>query len=130
MENQQAKEVISDCARMRAEQQDRPMTIREAIDKVRWCQATPDGIFDPIVAKRVMSTLLAALERSRCYYNATLRGQEVFVLVQQDRAAPAAIVAWADEAEAHGCKSEKVTQAYQLSGRWNSQPADATKWPD
>ncbi len=121
--------VVADCERIRREAAEAPYTIAHAIADAQWVRGTPDGLLVPEKAKQCIDTLLAALERSRCYFNATLRGQEVFVLVQQDRAAPAAIVAWADAALEHDCPQDKVVDAYQMSGRWTNQPLKDTKWP-
>lgn len=106
-----------------------PYTIADAIRDAQFYRTRPDIVVDSRKAKQVMDTLLAGLELSRCYFNAVQRGQEVFVLVQQDRAAPAAIVAWADAAAEHGCENAKVDDAYRMSGRWTNQPTEKTKWP-
>lgn len=121
---------VADAARIRENTPPRVMTIAEAVDWARWARKQPDGYLSPDTTKRVVDTLFAVLESSPSYLQAKLRGQEVFVLVQQDRAAPAAIVAWAEEAETHGCGNEKVNEAYRLAGRWRDQPDANTKWPD
>ena len=57
-------------------------------------------------------------------------GEEVFVLRQSDRAAPAAIVTWTKAAEEHGCRQEKLRDATQTWQRWSAQPLASTKWPE
>lgn len=124
-----AGEVVKACADQR--EATRPQfTIANAIEEGQWLRRTPDGIIAPELAKRTILTLLSALESSRCFFNAVQRGQEVFVLVQQDRAAPAAIEVWALDAGRHGCKSGKVEDAMQTAHRWRSLQPHMTKWPD
>lgn len=128
MENSVAQ-VVEDCAAMR-EGPRADYTIARAIDDARWLRATPDAVISPARCKQIIETLLGGLERSPSYLKAMSLGQEVFVLMQQDRAAPAAIVAWADAAAEHGCPAEKLSEAYGISGRWTHQPLALTKWPD
>lgn len=106
-----------------------PYTIAQAIDQARWLRNTPDGILDPTIARKTIEGLLSALEVSRCYLKAMEKGEEVFVLRQQDRAAPTAIRIWAEIAERKGCDTKKVDEAYRISKRWLMQPERATKWP-
>lgn len=121
--------VVTACAENRASQR-REFTIAAAIEEAKWLRRTPDGIIAPELAKRTITTLLAAIERSTCYLNAVQRGQEVFVLVQQDRAAVPAIQRWATTAGNHGCSLEKVNEAFRTAERWEKQDPAATKWPD
>jgi hypothetical protein len=118
--------VLQDMARMRAETEARPMTIAEAIDKVRWVERTPDGILDPIVAKRVMATLLAALEASPCYFKAARLGLPSFTLIPE-RAAVIALREWANAAAAHGARREKYEPAFQMAVEWEMLPD--LRWP-
>lgn len=122
-------DVVQACAAQR-EGSVRPFTIADAIEEAKWLRRTPDGIIAPELAKRTITTLLAALESSKCFFNAVQRGQEVFVLVQQDRAAVPAIQRWATTAGNHGCSLEKVNDAFRTAERWEKQDPAATKWPD
>ena len=125
---QDAKTIVAACTEQRMHQ--RQFTINDAIEEALWLRRTPDGVLSPDVAKRTIEALYASIERSRCFLNATRRGQEIFVLAQQDRAAPAAIAAWAATARSHGCQSEKVDSAFRTAQRWGAQSVDTTKWPD
>lgn len=122
-------DVVQACAEQRAAST-RQHTIADAIEEARFYRRTPEAIMDSHQAKRCIETLLSALERSTCYLNAVARGQGVFVLVQQDRAAPAAIEAWAAVAKLHGCNPEKVESAFVTAHAWRSQSVERTKWPD
>ena len=124
-----AGDVVKACAAQR-EGSVRPFTIVDAIEEAKWLRRTPDGIIAPELAKRTITTLLAALESSKCFFNAVQRGQETFVLVQQDRAAVPAIQRWATTAGNHGCSLEKVNDAFRTAERWEKQEPTATKWPD
>jgi hypothetical protein len=130
MEQETATRIIAESAELREKHALRVMTVQDAIDEALWLRRTPDGILSPDVAKQTIATLHAALEASRCYYNAVRRRQQTFVLVEQDRAAPAAIAAWAATARAHGCPAEKVENAFRVAQEWRSRPEHATKWPD
>jgi hypothetical protein len=130
MEQQEGSKVVADMAQQREAAGKVEMTILDAIDDAQWLRRTPDGVVGPMRMRAIVDTLLSALERSRCYYNAMRRGQETFVLVQQDRAAPAAIGQWAAIAATHGCPDDKVQNALSTAERWRKQLATATKWPD
>jgi hypothetical protein len=124
-------EVVRDIAASR-EQSMRPrqMTIAEAFEEARWLRRTPDGILSPEVAKRTIETLYAAIDAYPSLRKALERGQEIFVLVEQDRCASAAITQWANVAKAHGCPPEKVAEAYRKAVRWLELPETGKKWPD
>jgi hypothetical protein len=131
MGQEESSKVVADMAEQReAAAKPSDITILDAIDDAQWLRRTPDAIVGPDRLRRIIDTLLSGLERSRCYYNAVRRGQEVFVLVQQDRAAPPAIGQWAAVAAVHGCPDEKVQNALSTAERWRQQLATATKWPD
>lgn len=131
MEQKEASKVVADMTEQReASAKPSDITILDAIDDAQWLRRTPDGVVGPERLRRIIDTLLSGLERSRCYYNAVRRVQEVFVLVQQDRAAPAAIGHWAAIAAVHGCPDEKVQNALATAERWRQQLLTATKWPD
>lgn len=119
-------DVIKDCARMRAARATQPMTIADAIDKVRWLERTPDGILDPLVAKRVMATLLGAIEASPCYYKAVTQNLPSFTLIPE-RAAVIALREWANAAKAHGARPEKYEPAFQMAVQWDMRPG--IRWP-
>lgn len=123
-------QVVADCADARAAAAAVPYTVADAIADAQWVRRTPDAMIGDPKARKVIEALLAALERSTCYLNAMQRGQEVFVMVQQDRAAPAAISTWATVASRHGCAFDKVDGAFRVAERWRSQADHATKWPD
>src|SRR5258708_24957373 len=104
--------VIAACAEQReakhaAEQQ--PMTIPEAISQAIWTRKTPDGFLDPALAKKTIVALLSALEASPCYFKGARLGIPTFTLLAYDRAGHIAIREWANAAQAHGCRMEKVT---------------------
>jgi len=129
MGQEEGSKVVADMAEQREAAAKVEMTILDAIDDAQWLRRTPDGVVGPMRLRGIVDTLLSALERSRCYYNAMRRGQETFVLVQQDRAAPAAIGQWAAIAATHGCPDDKVQNALSTAERWRKQLATATKWP-
>ena len=130
MGQEAGSKVVADIAEQREAAAKVEMTILDAIDDAQWLRRTPDGVVGPMRMRAIVDTLLSGLERSRCYYNAVRRGQEVFVLVQQDRAAPPAIGQWAAVAAVHGCPDEKVQNALATAESWRHQLATATKWPD
>ena len=128
MSPETASAIVEETAAQRAPESH--YTIADAITDARFYRAHPEILIDGQKAKRVIDALLAALERSQSYLKAIQRGQEVFVLVEQDRAAPSVILAWATAAEEHGCESEKVNDAYHMAVRWSQQDEANTKWPD
>ena len=121
--------VVADCARMRQDAQDRPLTIPQAIELAQSYRAQPEILVDSFTSKRVMDALLSALEASPCYLKAVQEGQDVFVLRQHDRAAPGAIEEWALMAERHGASKEKVDSARAKIQHWEEQSLDDTRWP-
>lgn len=114
----------------RAKAAEQALTITEAINEAQWLRKTPDGILDPLRARKTIDALLSAIESSPCFLKAKLKGEEVFVLRQQDRAAPFAIRYWAEAAERKGCPGTKVEEANRISVRWGRQSPNVTKWPD
>lgn len=120
--------VVQECAATREQAAAAPYTVATAIADAQYYRAHPECVVGTQQLKRVVDTLLSAVESSPAFYNAVCRGQEVFVLVEQDRAAPGAIFAWATAAEAHGCK--KVEPARAKAVRWSQSPRVETKWPD
>jgi len=106
------------------------MTIQGAIGKALWFRQQPEVVIDTATALRTIDTLLSALEFSQCYFKALQKGEEVFVLRQPDRAAPAAIREWVRLADSHGCGPAKVVDAMATAGRWSAQDPSTTKWPD
>lgn len=130
MQQEEASKVVTDMAEQRQAAAKPEMSILDAIDDAQWLRRTPDGQVTADRLRRICDTLLSALERSPCYFNAVRRGQETFVLVSQDRAAPHAIMEWVQWAERHGCPDSKCEQAAQTAQKWINQPTTATKWPD
>jgi len=125
----QGSSVVADMAADREAQTKRGMTIQEAIEGALWLRRTPDGHMDTAKLRVLALTLLSALEASTCYFKAMQKGEEVFVLRQQDRAAPLAIDTWANAAEIKGCGHAKVADARAIAARWLKQDLDTTKWP-
>lgn len=130
MDTTKSHPIVSACAESRATAGNAPYTVRCAIEDARRLRSTPDAILDTPGALRMIDTLLAALEANTCYLNAMMRGKRVFVLAEQDRAAPEAIQKWADEATAHGCPEAKILDARRTATEWAAQDLSLTKWPD
>jgi len=122
--------VVRQCAELRERQAQTPMTIQTAIERAQAWRSQPDLVVDTFTAKTVADTLLAALEHDPCFFKATLRGEQTFVLVERDRAAPPTIGQWAAIAAAHGCPDEKIQEALAKAERWRNTPRIPTKWPD
>lgn len=122
--------VIQEMAAQREQKAEQPMTFVEAAELALRARTTPEVLIDGPQAKRALTTLLAAIERSPCFYKATLKGEEVFVLRQPDRCSPMTLEFWAKLAEANGCGKEKVSDAFAIALRWKQQPDSSTKWPD
>lgn len=104
------------------------MTVAEAINEARWMRRTPDGISSPVVNRKVIDVLLAALEVNPAYLKAVEKNEPTFVLRAQDLAAPTVIGTWAAIAAAQGCDEDKVQEAMSkaaLMERWPNR-----KWPD
>lgn len=123
-------DVVRQMAAQRHEVAARPMSLLEAVELAKRVRAMPEVLVDCQEAKEAMKLLLGAIERSQCFFKATLKGEDVFVLRQPDRAAPATIRFWATLAEANGCGKGKVADAFATAIRWQQQPDTATKWPD
>lgn len=131
MEAQQVKEVIRETTAQREDAMaDKPMTISEAINWALWMRRTPDGLLSPEIQRRTVAALLSALESNPFFFKAVQKGEEVFVLRQQDRAAPHAIAEWARWAGQHGCTPAKVEDAHSTARFWIAQDTSLTKWPD
>lgn len=88
-----------------------PMTIAEAIGKARWWRQQPEVGVDDRQAKRVIDTLLAALEFSPPFLAAVQIGEPVFVLRGQDVLAPQLVRQWARLADSCNCPAQKVAEA-------------------
>jgi hypothetical protein len=107
------------------------MTIPQAIEEAERIRRMPaEYMVTPAKMKLINATLLSALEASSCYFRAAKKGEEVFVLRQQDRAAPHAIDTWAVVARDRGCPEQKVQSAFSKAIRWREQDDATTKWPD
>lgn len=124
-----AKRIVASFTEARRQNAPQPITIAAAIGKAQFLRTQPELILSDRDAKATIGALLAALELNRCFFKALVRGQEVFVLVQQDRAAPHAIAEWAAFAMKHDCEPAKVDDALRTVKRWMDQPDNATKWP-
>jgi len=125
-----ARAVLADCARLREQATSHPMTVATAIERANWFRKQPELLVDSFTGKQIIDTLLSALEVNPCYLKAVRRGYGVFVLVESDRAAPAAIGQWALDAASHGCPDEKVQEALRMAEQWRNTPRLQTKWPD
>lgn len=119
--------VVAACADQRA-QPPAPFTIAQAISDARLMRKVPECIVSDAQAKRVIDTLLAALESNPRFLNAVLRDKRAFCLIEDDRAAPFGIRAWAEVAGKHGCRPEKVAQAEAMATQWEGDPDRA--WPE
>lgn len=126
----QPTDVVAQMAAQRAAIAERVLTFADAARTCLWLRRTPDAGITLDTAREVIEVLFATIESSQCFYNAAMRGQRVFTLVQQDRAAPDVIKLWSLLAERHGCSIEKVHTARQLAERWAAQDPNTTKWPD
>jgi hypothetical protein len=124
----QTHPVIAACAAQRAATSTE-YTIADAIHDARFLRRVPEAVVSDAQAKRLIGTLFAAIDGAPAFLKALERGQEVFVLVEQDRAAPYAIRQWAEVAENHGTGPEKVLDAKLLAKRWSESPLPAKKWP-
>jgi hypothetical protein len=124
-----AGDVVGECAAQRENlSAGGEISIAQAIDQARWLRRTPDGIVSADVARRVIDTLLAALEVNPAYLKAVAKNEPTFVLRAQDLSSPTVIGTWAQIAAAHGCGEDKVQEALAkaaLMERWANR-----KWPD
>lgn len=109
---------------------EKELTIPEAITRAQDLRASPEMMISEKSARKIIDGLLSALEASPCYLKAMQRGEEVFVFREPDRAAVRPISLWADIAEAHDCRAEKVESARVKAKRWSELPLYRTKWPD
>lgn len=132
MTQDEAKLVVQDSIGMREKSQAAiPMTIARAIDHAKFLRRIgQEAVLSTEQARQTIDTLLSALELHPSLLKALLNGEEVFVLRQQDRAAPHAIGEWAQLARMHGCPVTKVDEAIAKATAWINQSTDKTKWPD
>lgn len=128
MEKEALENVVADSARMRDEEANREYTVPRAIEDAQWIRRTPDAILAPDAAKRTIVALLAALEASPCYLKAARLNLPSFTILPYDKAGHFAIAVWADVAESHGCRPEKVADARAKFTTWTQRPD--CKWPD
>lgn len=120
--------VVVECAEQRA-QPPAPYTVADAVHDAKHLRKVPECILGDAQAKRVIDTLLAALESSPCFLNAVVRGQRVFCLVEQDRCAPIGIRAWAESAGRHGAPIGKVQGAVKTAHDFENSKVPR-KFPD
>lgn len=131
--NVSASEIVDACAEHRTQTRraaDNPLTIPEAIDLALWIRKTPDCLISHDRLRQLADGLLSALQKYPVYLRAMQAEQDVFVLIDRDRAAPAAIQRWAETADEHGCAPDKVNEAYRKAARWTAQSDAVTRWPD
>jgi hypothetical protein len=102
-------------------------TIAQAIGDARWVQNTPDAVIAPDRSKQIILTLLAAIEASPCYLKASMLGMRPFVILPYDRAGDAAMLEWIRQADAHGCRADKVDDARAMLMQWRQRPDRV--WP-
>lgn len=93
------------------------MTIVEAVGKAQWYRTQPEVGVDDRMAKRVIDTLLSALEVSPPYLKAVLKGEPVFILRGQDVFSPQLVRQWARLADESGCPTDKVNEANSKAAR-------------
>lgn len=127
METEKKADIIADCARMRYEALNKPMTIVDAIDNATWVRRTPDASLAPATAKATIIALLSALEASPCYFKGARLGIPTFTFLAYDRAGHIGIREWANAAQAHGCRLEKVKEARAKVVQWEMR--DDCRWP-
>lgn len=121
--------IVSECRDQRAAAAVQ-YTISDAVFQARNLRRSSETLLADWEAKRLIDTLLVALEFSPAYLKALVRGQDVFVLAEQDRAAPYAIRQWAEVAGNHKTSPEKVLSARAKAKRWEENPLISKKWPD
>lgn len=92
--------------------------VADAITDAQYYRAHPEVIVGPTQAKRVIDTLLAALEASPCYFKGVREGIPTFTLLAYDFAGHLALTRWIMEAQDHGCRPEKVVQARGMLAEW------------
>lgn len=98
------------------------LKLAAALELAARCRQQPELLIDGPAARENMIALADAVEASKCYRNAQLKGREVFVLQSDDKIAPTCIDLWADEAKAAGVTPEKVADAYEVAKRWRINP--------
>lgn len=101
--------------------------IGDAITDAQYYRAHPEVIVGPTQAKRVIDTLLAALEASPCYFKAAREGIPSFTLLAYDLAGHHAIRVWAGYAQNHGARPEKYESAVGMVYDWQNR--DDLRWP-
>jgi hypothetical protein len=104
-----------------------PFTIANAIEEALWMRKTPDGYMTPEKQRLLVLTLLSALESSPCFFKGARLNIPTFTLLSYDLAGHAALQAWINAAEAHGCRPEKVDDARRILRTWSQLPG--LRWP-
>jgi len=104
------------------------MTPAEALAEARHILSKPEMMFNEASARQLLAGVVAAIDSSQCFAKAVAAGQEVFVLRQQDMAAPSAIKTWAMLAASNGCGKDKTNEALATAARWEA--GSNRKWPD
>lgn len=80
------------------------------------------------VYRRAVDTLLAHI--SPCLAKRR-SGEPLFVLLGHDKSAPGLVDEWAMAAHTHGCRVEKVSDAFDIANRMRKyQAANGGKYPD
>lgn len=121
-----AQNVVEACARMREEERQH-YTVADAVTDAKWLIGQPDGLMSPARTRQLVRTLLAAIEASPCYYKGALLGIPTFTLLAYDRAGHIAIREWANAAQAHGARPEKLADARAMVVQWEMR--DDCRWP-
>jgi hypothetical protein len=106
----------------------RPMTIPEAIDAALWLRGMSEPILSSDRARRIIETLLSALEASPCYFKGARHGIPTATFLAYDMAAHHALHEWAYAAQMHGAPREKYEWGHRLASEWKRRPD--CKWPD
>lgn len=80
------------------------------------------------VYRRAVDTLLAHI--SPCLAKRR-SGEPIFVLLGHDKSAPGLVEEWAMAAHTHGCRAEKVSDAFDIASKMRKyQAAHGGKYPD
>lgn len=117
MDHQEAATIINETTAART-LGEREYTIADAITDAQFYRSHPEAVVDGGNAKRTIDTLLAALETSPCYLKGVREGIPTFTLLAYDFAGHLALTRWIVEAQAHGCRPEKVVQARGMLAEW------------
>lgn len=119
---------VKEMSEQRQETAERPMTIPEAIDAALWMRNMPEALVSDARAKRIIDTLLSALQASPCYFKGAHLGIPTATFLAYDRAAHAALRTWSQQAYEHGATPEKYEWGIHLAIEWEKRPD--CKWPD